>query len=141
MKIYKFATLFVFILFAPLIHAAEEAPDSVKQLAENLRTWGENPILIEAVKAQNAKGLTLDAIKERDSIWRKTSGVDDFMEPLLENAAAKEMSNLENSQPYYFLITSKAQLLSHWVIDNEPAGKTRRYRWPEIRFNFRKVSA
>jgi hypothetical protein len=40
-----------------------------------------------------------------------------------------------------YLITSKAQLLSHWVIDNEPAGKTRRYRWPEIRFNFRKVSA
>lgn len=101
MKTYRLATLLPLVLIAFLSHA-EEAPDAVKQLASSLRSWGENPILIEAVKAQNAKGMTLEAIQQRDEIWRNTSGVDDFMKPLMENAAAKELSRLEGSKPFYF---------------------------------------
>ncbi len=85
-----------------LVASAEEAPDSAKQLAERLRAWGENPILVSAVKVQNAENLTLDTIKARDEIWIKTSGVDDFMKALMENPAAKELSRLEMSEPYYF---------------------------------------
>lgn len=101
MNICRLATLFACLLFTSLA-VAEEAPSSVKQLAGTLRPWGENPILVAAVKAQNAKGLTLDAIKARDEIWRKTSGVDDFMKPLMENEAARELSRLEASKPFYF---------------------------------------
>jgi hypothetical protein len=81
---------------------AEEAPDTVKKLAEGLKGWGENPTLVAAVKEQNAKQQTLDAIKSRDATWRKTSGIDDFMKPLMENEAAKELIRLEKSKPYYF---------------------------------------
>ncbi len=80
---------------------AEEAPDSVKKLADELRAWGENSILIAAVNEQNAKQQTLDSIKAQDATWRSTSGIGDFMKPLMENAAAKELSRLEKSKPYF----------------------------------------
>ncbi len=97
-RYFAITTLF---LLATMVNA-EEAPDSVKRLAEELRAWGDNPILIAAVKEQNAKQQTLDAIKARDETWRKTSGIDDFMKPLMENTAAKELARLEKSKPYYF---------------------------------------
>lgn len=101
MKFINVITLFVLMFFSSLA-CAEEAPDSVKLLVSSLRAWGENPVLVAAVKEQNAKGQTLDAIKKRDEIWRKTSGVDEFMKPLMENDAAKEMLRLEKSKPFYF---------------------------------------
>ena len=56
---------------------AEEAPAEVKALASELATWGDDPVLIAAVKEQNGKGITLDAIKARDAEWRKVEGLDD----------------------------------------------------------------
>ena len=90
------------LVFTGLVANAEEAPDSLKQLAASLRAWGENPILISAVKAQNAESMTLDVIKDRDAVWRKTSGIDNLMKGIMENTAAKELSRLEKSEPYYF---------------------------------------
>lgn len=81
---------------------AEEAPDSVKQLAPTLAAWGSEAALIDAVKAQNAKGITLDAIKERDADWRKVEGLDAEMQAMMNSPAAKRMSELEKSQPYFF---------------------------------------
>ena len=80
---------------------AEDAPDSVKQLAQKLQAWGEHPALIAAVKEQNVKGMSLDSIKAADKKWRDTSGVDDFMKSLMGNAAAQEMAKLEKSEPFY----------------------------------------
>ena len=81
---------------------AEKAPESVERLAPTLKVWGENPIVVAAVKAQNAKGESLDQIKQRDASWRATSGVDDFMRSLLESDTAKELMKLETSKPYFF---------------------------------------
>ena len=58
--------------------------------------------MVAAVKAQNAKGESLDQIKQRDASWRATSGVDDFMRSLLESDTAKELMKLETSKPYFF---------------------------------------
>jgi hypothetical protein len=99
--IYQLVAIFTLCLTTTAVNA-EKAPDSVNKLADELRTWGENPTLIAAVKEQNAKQQTLDAIKARDATWRKTSGIDDFMKPLMENAAAKELAKLEKSKPYFF---------------------------------------
>ncbi len=99
--IYRLAAIAT-LVFTSIVTSAEEAPDSVKQLAQSLRAWGENPVLVAAVKTQNGENLTLDAIKARDKTWRDTSGVDDFMKGIMENAAAKELARLEKSQPYYF---------------------------------------
>ncbi|MCB1761072.1 MAG: PDC sensor domain-containing protein [Gammaproteobacteria bacterium] len=101
MKLVKIVAVGAVALFASLA-IAEKAPESVERLAPTLKAWGENPILVAAVKAQNAKGASLDQIKQRDATWRATSGIDDFMKSLLENEAAKELLKLESSKPYLF---------------------------------------
>jgi len=81
---------------------AEEVPKAALDLVPTLKTWGENSALVSAVKAQNAEGLSLDEIKRRDATWRNENRVSAFMQGLLDNAAAKEMLSLEQSQPFYF---------------------------------------
>ena len=68
------ATL-ISLLLAPIFSAhAEEVPASVKALAPSLAEWGKNPLLVAAVKEQNAQGMSLDMIKEKDKAWMATSG-------------------------------------------------------------------
>ena len=54
------------LLMASSLVYAEDAPESVKTLIPELKALGTNPVLVAAVKAQNAKGMTLDEIKKRD---------------------------------------------------------------------------
>ena len=96
----KFIAPIVLAVSLPVM--AEEAPESVKKLAPTLQAWGSEAALIDAVKAQNAKGMTLDAIKARDAEWRKVEGLDAEMTAMMESSAAKRMSELEKSQPYFF---------------------------------------
>lgn len=94
--------LIAFVISMPFISAhAEEAPASVKALVPQLEAWSTNGTLVEAVKAQNAQGLSLEAIKSRDTEWRAVSGLDDFMQSLLNNAAAQELKSLESTKPFY----------------------------------------
>lgn len=81
---------------------AEEVPESVKKLAPSLTAWGMDSVLIDAVKAQNAKGMTLDSIQARDAEWRKVDGLDAEMKAMLESPAAMKMSEMEKSKPYFF---------------------------------------
>jgi len=80
---------------------AEQAPDSVKQLVPALTEWGKNSILIDAVKQQNASGMTLADIQAKDKAWRAVTGLDDSMKALMSNSAAKELLRLEASKPYF----------------------------------------
>lgn len=81
---------------------AEEAPESVKKLVPDLKSWGENSVIVNAVKEQNSKGMTLDQIKARDAEWQKSSGLDDEMKAMMESPAAKEIASMESSKPYFF---------------------------------------
>lgn len=103
MKKLKFIAVSTILLFASFCFA-EEAPESVKKLVPDLKAWGENPVIVNAVKAQNAKGMTLEQIKARDAEWMKTSGFDDEMKAMMESPAAKEMASMESSKPYFFEI-------------------------------------
>lgn len=80
----------------------EEAPESVKQLAPTLTAWGKDSVLIDAVKAQNSKDISLDSIKKRDAEWRKVEGLDAEMTSMMESPAAKKMFEFEKSKPYFF---------------------------------------
>jgi len=80
---------------------AEDAPESVKALIPGLKDYGTNPVLVAAVKAQNAKGMTLDAIQKTDKEWMATSGMNDLMKSLMDNKAAKELAKIEKSKPYF----------------------------------------
>jgi hypothetical protein len=92
------ATLTLFTSFS----FAEQAPDSVKKLVPDLKSWGENQLIVSAVKEQNSKGMTLDQIKARDAEWQKTTGLDDKMKAMIESAAGKELTSMESSKPYFF---------------------------------------
>lgn len=98
----KIFTLLLLAVSLPLF--AEEAPDSVKNLAGDLTAWGMDATLIEAVKVQNAKGLSLDAIKARDTEWRGVDGLDSEMKAMMASPAAKKMLEFEKSKPYFFEI-------------------------------------
>ncbi len=91
---------------------AEEVPEKAKALVPTFQAWGENAVLVDAVKAHNATGITLDEIQARDKSWRAVSGVNDFMKALMTNSAAQEMSTLEQSKPY---------LLELFLMDNQGA--------------------
>ena len=80
-----------YLLFASFSVFAESFPSGVNELVPTLKTWGLDPVIVEAVKAQNQSGLTLEVIKARDEKWRSTDGIDDFMKGLMESQAAKRM--------------------------------------------------
>lgn len=80
----------------------EKAPQKVIDLANGeLSALGMDPIIVAAVKEQNAKGLTLDEIKKKDEEWMATAGVADYMKALMESECGKHLSEIQKSQPYY----------------------------------------
>lgn len=95
------AGLIFCILFTGYAHAEEKVPQAVYDLIPTLKSWGTNRVLVQAVKEQNATGQSLDNIKQRDTKWQQTSGLDDFMKGLLNNNAATELKKLEASKPYF----------------------------------------
>lgn len=100
MKLISKLCMICLLLFTPL-SIAEEVPPEVLKISNTLTEYGNNPILIAAVKQQNAQGLSLDTIKQRDKDWRKVAGTNAFMNELLNNSAAKELVRIESSQPYF----------------------------------------
>ncbi|AJQ94932.1 hypothetical Protein YC6258_02894 [Gynuella sunshinyii YC6258] len=80
---------------------AEEPPQELFEYIPELTKWGMDPVLVAAVKEQNAKKMTLASIKKRDEEWRATSGVDDDMRMLMNNDAAKRLLELEQREPFF----------------------------------------
>ena len=80
---------------------AEPAPQKIIDLANSqLAAYGTDPIIVAAVKAENAKGKTLAQIKEMDAKWMATPGVDDFMKSLMESEAGKHLVAIRTAHPY-----------------------------------------
>jgi len=53
--------------------------------------------LIEAVKSQKWKSISLKDIKARDASWRNTEGLDAEMKDLLSSVAVKKLSEFEKA--------------------------------------------
>lgn len=80
---------------------ADELPAAVHQEIKILQTtWATNPVVINAIKEQNAKNVSLTEIKKLDESWRSTSGLGAFMIPYLDNPAAEELARLEETAGY-----------------------------------------
>jgi hypothetical protein len=92
--------LFLMCFFATAL-AGEKAPQKVVDLAPALAKYGTDPIIVGAVKAENAKGKTLNQIKEMDKKWMATPGVVDYMKALMENECGKYLRKIQTSAPYY----------------------------------------
>ena len=93
--------------------AGEKAPQGVVDLANStLAKLGSDPMIVAAVKAENAKGKTLAQIQELDKKWMATPGIVDYMKALLDNECGKYLRKIQASAPYYAEI---------FVMDNQGA--------------------
>ena len=82
--------------------AAEEVPEAVGRIAAALQDWGANPILVEAVRQQNAQARSLDEIRQTDAAWAAATDLTPLMKALQSNRAAQELKRLEKTRPYFF---------------------------------------
>jgi hypothetical protein len=96
-----------------VLFAAEKAPQKIVDFANTtLVQWGQDPIIVKAVKDQNAQGLSIEKIKEIDQQWLNTPGIDAFMTSLMESEAGKHLRDLQKSKTFYAEI---------FVMDNQGA--------------------
>ncbi len=105
----------IIILFFTVgtVFAGKKAPQKVVDLANSsLTKFGENPVIISAVKTENAKGKTLAQIKKRDKQWVSTPGVSDNMKALIGSACGMYLQKVQDSAPYFAEI---------FIMDNQGA--------------------
>jgi hypothetical protein len=95
---------FVFVLaIAGLVRAvaAEPPPARIVELSQgDFAALGRDPVVVAAVKAQNAQGLTLEKIKEHDARWMAAAGVADFMKVLMDSEAGRHLIAWKAAHPY-----------------------------------------
>ncbi len=102
----KMLTVVVVTMFLTVglsgVYAAEKAPQEIIDLAHSeLVKLGVDPIIVKAVKAENAKGKTLEQIKTMDEQWKTTPGIADFMRELMESECGKHLREIQNGAAYY----------------------------------------
>ena len=98
----KFFLVFIAFMMFTGIGFSEKAPQKIYDLADSkLAEIGSDPIVVQAVKAQNAKNMTLDQIKSIDEKWKKTPGLDDFMKSILNSELAVHLRKIQNQKQYY----------------------------------------
>jgi hypothetical protein len=77
-----------------------------------LTALGTSPVIVKAVKDENAKGKTLDQIQATDKEWKSTAGIVDYMQALMNSECGKYLGGIRDSSPYYAEI---------FVMDNQGA--------------------
>lgn len=93
--------------------AAEEAPKKILDLANFFSAeYGSDPVIVKAVKEQNAKGMTLDQIKAMDKKWTAYFGTSDFMKALIQSECGRLLQRIKKTEPYFAEI---------FVMDNQGA--------------------
>lgn len=82
--------------------AGEKAPQKIVDLGKStLAKLGTDPVIIEAVKAQNGKGMSLNDIKAMDTKWKATPGIADYMKAIMDSKCGKHLKGIQDSSPYY----------------------------------------
>lgn len=71
--------------------AAADLTPKIDAVMPNIRKLAAEGDVVKAVKAQNAKKMSLDAIKNFDAEWSAATGVTDRMKPYLDNPCAKAL--------------------------------------------------
>ncbi|MBU0909414.1 MAG: hypothetical protein KKA54_09285 [Proteobacteria bacterium] len=94
-------------------NAGEKAPQQVVDLANStLAPLGTDPVIVQAVKDENAKGKTLAQIQEKDKQWQAHAGLADYMKAIMDSDCGKRIREIQASAPYYAEI---------FVMDNQGA--------------------
>ena len=79
----------------------------VKDVVPDVVQAAANAVVVQAVKEQNAKSVTLAKIQEMDKTWMDSKEPSAFMKSFASNAAAKALAKIEKSKPYLveFILT------------------------------------
>jgi len=102
-----------FLTGASMVSAGEKAPQKVVDLANStLAKVGTDPVVVTAVKEENARAKTLDAIKEMDKKWKAHAGIADYMKAIMESSCGRHLAGIQKSKAYFAEI---------FVMDNQGA--------------------
>lgn len=75
-----------------MVFAGEKAPQKVVDLSNStLAKLGTDPLIVKAVKAENAKGKTLNQIQEMDKKWKAHAGIADYMQAMMDSECGKHL--------------------------------------------------
>jgi hypothetical protein len=66
-----------------------------------LAAYGTDPVIVKAVKAENAKGKTLDQIKKMDAEWKGTPGIADYMKVIMESECGQHLRKIMDNSNLY----------------------------------------
>jgi len=102
----------VLLMGAPLSRAETPIQKVTNYANTKLIQYAADKIVVDAVKAENAKGKSLDQIKKIDDKWLGTAGVDDFMKGMMTSAAGKYLIELRDKYPF---------LREIFLVDNQGA--------------------
>nr|WP_321402368.1 cache domain-containing protein [uncultured Desulfobacter sp.] len=92
---------------------AEQAPKKVFDLANSILVeFGKDPVIVKAVKEENAKAKSLDQIKAKDAEWKNTAGIADYMKAIMESECGQHLRDIQDSEGFYAEI---------FVMDNQGA--------------------
>lgn len=92
--------LFACTLLALRLTGAE-VPARVHELAKGeLAALAADPVIIDAIAAQNARGASLADIQAADQIWMGTPGVSDFMRTVIDSPAGRHLRTWRQARGY-----------------------------------------
>jgi hypothetical protein len=101
------------LVFVNAVFAGEKAPQKIIDLANTtLAQLGSDPLIVQAVQAENKKGKSLDQIQTMDKKWQTDAGITDYMKAMMDSELGKHLRTIQSSKPYYAEI---------FVMDNQGA--------------------
>ncbi len=96
------AVIMLWVVSLAVVYSGEKAPPKVVNLAySKLVKLATDPIIVKAVKAENAKAKTLAQIKDMDRKWKAISGTTSYMKALMDSPCGKHLMSVQKSAPYY----------------------------------------
>lgn len=100
-------SMFSATILSCALFAGSALAKDVKDVVPEIVQAATNSAVVQAVKEQNAKGISLTKIQEKDKEWMGAKEPDAFMKSLTTNAAAKALAAIEKSKPYLveFILT------------------------------------
>ena len=77
------------------VDTGTNAPSVLNAYAFNtLMKHGTDPVIVKAVKEDNASGETMANVLDLDAKWRAEKGVADYMQALMDNPCAKHLKGI-----------------------------------------------
>lgn len=100
-------TIFILTILAGSMLVDSALAGEVKDVVPEIVQAAANAVVVQAVKDQNGKGVSLAGIQEQDKKWMDAKEPNAFMKSLASNAAAQALAKIEKSKPYLveFILT------------------------------------